>query len=301
MIAVWQTAALVRIPAVGVVWYTSRRAMGRKTRSVTMFLQSFLSFVWTAVVASWMGEFDFSTWSLIALLTGVFNGIAIYLMWNANAISVSKNGFFTAFDDIGAMIITMIAVPLSIVGIHLSTVAGMVICICSALALAYNNWRKKRTSDPGVIPMVFYVYAIGYAIFWGLAIFGIGYLARSGIGIWRFASMWYLGSSLVGAVILLLDLKGSIPKRPTATAPTRTVVVEAIVLAAAVSIALIFQFLAFGTQSLVVLQPVFLVIDVVMAAIIGIRFYGERKQYDGFDIKSMAVGIVGFALIFWAA
>lgn len=295
----WQLAVLVRIVAVAVVLYAARKAMGRSTRTLTLFGQLALAAFWTTLIAHWNGQWDLSILTLMPIGVGLLNGLANYLMWNANAISTSRNGFFTAFDDVFAMMLTALVVPGALASLTVSVTFGIVLCIVSAVLLVWVNYRKKKAGSRGVIPMHFYAYAFGYAACWGLAIFAIGYFAVKEVGVWRFVSGWYLGAAFVALGILVLDWRGKIP-RPANTerATPSTLFIEILVIGGANSISLVLQYIAFTSVSLLTLQPAFLVMDIIIPILLGVFFFKERQQFGAADMALYGSAAVGFSLVF---
>ena len=296
--ALWQTAVLVRLIAVAIVVYGSRKAMARTTRTHTLFGQFALAALWTNVVAIWLGEWSLSLLTFISVGVGLLNGAANFFMWNANAISTSRNGFFTAFDDVAAMALMMLFVPGAAAAVSYSTSLGMALCVVSAVALAWVNYRKIKCGGEGAIAPVFYVYAIGYALSWGIAIFCIGYFAIQQVGVWRFISGWYLGASIATLSIMMLDRSGYVPRPTNLETPKTSIFIrEVVTISIANSSALVLQYTAFAAVSLVILQPAFLIMDIVVPLIIGIMVFGEKKQFSKADVVLYGAGALGFFLI----
>lgn len=295
----WQLAVCVRLVANAVGTYWGRKMAERNTLAYSLVILYLTASIFSTTVAVVVGQFDLSATTVVIFCIGICNGAAMYFLLMANSKSTSQNGFFTAFDDIAAMILMAIFVPVAVAKINWISVIGILLCIGAAFALAYNNYRKKRTKDTGAIPMVFYLYATLYTILWALAIFTLGFFALKDIGVWRFAAGWYCGSALTALVILAIDLMGGLPhpKEPK-HASKGTIVLEGIGLGFSTALALVCQYAAFTVLSLVILQPLFLVSDVLVAIVIGVAFFGEGKKLDWRDTFWILIGIAGFFLVF---
>lgn len=276
--------------------------MGRSTRTWTLFGQLGFAALWTTIVAIWLDEWHFTPAMQIILCVGILNGLANYLMWNANLLSTSRNAFFTAFDDIIAMLLSAVIMPSTLMAFTCSKELGVAFCIVSALLLAYANYRKSKNGVEGVIPMRFYIYALGYTLCWGVAIFAIGAFAlKNQASVWQFASGWYLGAAAMALVLVMLDYLGLVP-RPASTdrASLPIWLRESFTIGAANSISLVLQFTAFVAVPVVVLQPVFLFTDIIVPLLVGLVIFKEAKQFKLADIVLYGTGVSGFYLILFA-
>ena len=295
----WQLAALFRLAANAAGTYWGRKIANRDTFSVSLALLYFTAAAFSVCTAVLFGQFEISRTTLIIGCIGIGNGAAMYFLLMANSKSTAQNGFFTAFDDIGAMVLTAIYIPTTVIVIHERNILGMALCLGAAFGLAYNNYRKKRKQETGAIPMIFYLYAVLYTVLWGIAIFVLGFFAVKDIGVWRFSAAWYTGSALTSLLILAIDGIGLLPhpEKPE-RASTRTIILEAVGLGLSTSLALVCQYTAFRAVSLIILQPLFLVSDLLVAITIGVVFWGEGRKLDWRDYLYLIVGTAGFLVIF---
>ena len=118
------------------------------------------------------------------------------------------------------------------------------------------------------------------------------------MGVWRFVSGWYLGATLVTFGIMMLDRLGYVPRPTNLELPkVSTFVREVITIGMANSIALVLQYTAFAAVSLVILQPAFLTMDIVVPLVIGVMVFGEKNQFSRVDVVLYGAGALGFFLI----
>ncbi len=257
-----------------------------------------LQFIFCALITGFIsvvtGKFNFSYAAGLVFIVGFFNGLAAYCQWEAIKVSLSKNSLFTFWDDIIAMSLAYFILnegatltPILIVGISIS--------LLSVILFVLNDYKKRvqQEKDKTNLPLSFLVYVGIYSLIWGVAVFLMKYFSLKGVGFFTFLPSWYAGAS-VAAVLIRLKMRASESTDPAFTAKD---ILGVLVLSVTIFTGLGLAFLSYGAAPLIVAQPLFLVGEMIVPALIGLYFFKEIKELDYRQKIFFGMGILGGTII----
>lgn len=226
---------------------------------------------------------DWMVLGIIAL--GFANGFGAYSQWKATQINQSKNSIFTIFDDFIAMALSYWILS---EGQYLNTgnVTGLALCISAVFFLFLIDLKRKGEHAT----LAFYGYVAFYSIIWGLAIFLQKYFGFRGIPIEKFLLCWYVGAFTASIVIFLI-----LQKKETNRLEKKDYLTMFLLSSCVIgSVAL--QYESYKHAPQVIVQPIFLVLDMILPALIGLYIFKERKEFTLYEkilfIVAFSGGIV---------
>lgn len=224
---------------------------------------------------------------LIIIGVGFINGFGAYCQWRAVELSLSKTSLFTWGDDLICMALAyyflgegrLLNLPLGI---------GIVLSFTAVTLFSYSDYcRKTKGTDAGIHPLALYGWIAGYSVIWGVAIFCTRLMALKQIGPNTFIAGWYAGALLAAGIILRLKW------RRERSAITGRDIVLSIGLGAVILTALGLNYWAFTVAPLLVVQPIFLVSEMVLPALVGLFGFGEKKEYGRAEWCYFGIGLAG--------
>ncbi len=288
----WYVLVLLRIGAAYVVGPLLLKALVDRYPQRTLILFQFAGcFAVALPVAAALHQLHLD-WRIVAV--GFGNGVAAYCYYKAIAISLSRTALFAFWDD-------LLAMGLSYGLLHerqflnVRSVLGIGMSVGAVILWTFHGFAppQTRTPTPERTPLRLYLYAGAYSLILGVGIFFMRYLGVQGIGLGTFLVNWYGG--VVGAALLLVCTAVDVPKVLTAPAWR-----DLLRLGGLSVVALVAMSAAYGAYRLVpqtVVQPLFLVGEMLAPALIGLYVFAERAAFDRWEYSYFALGLAGGLLV----
>jgi len=259
-------------------------AEGSRTRKLVW--QFFFAATLAIITMVAIGQFKLN-WS-IAVVAGIgaANAFGCYCHWRAYDISMSRTAMFSNLDDLVAIGLGYLVLgELEVLTPVLA--AGVAVSIISAIVLARMKCPKNGLSAG----LIFWV--LGYSGIWGVAMFSMRFFSVRGLSLPTFVAVWYTGAWL-GALFTRFAIMG----RDEAGPPlTHTQIAKVFLLAIAIWTSLMLAYWLRGLAPITVIQPILLVAEMALPAIIALVFLGEARGMSRREIIAISVGLIGVALV----
>ena len=223
---------------------------------------------------------------------GVLNSIALYCYWKAMKISLSKSAIFAQADDIVAIGCGMLFLGETRF-ITLQVGVGTLLCLAAVWFFAVRNDRKGLEGeklDRSNLRMIGWIFA--YSVLWGLDIFVSRIAGIEGVSLPEY-TFWRYGSSLIGAVLILL-LRG---KEEAGGALTGKGVLGTAGLALLAWSSILFEYYVLCRAPIAVAQPIFQVSELLFPPLAGWILFKERKTFRFSEWVGFGLGLVGSVII----
>jgi hypothetical protein len=234
-------------------------------------------------------------WTIVAV--GCGNGLAAYCYRKAIAISLSRTALFAFWDDLLAMGLSY-AILHEGQFLNAGILVGVLVSVGAVILFTVHGYYKEhpRKDAPERLPKRLYLYAGGYSLMLGFGVFFMRYLGVKETGIGTFLVNWY-GGVVVAATLLSLTMteEAKDPAVPTAV-PWRDrlrIVGLSLVVLTAMSTA----YTSYRLAPQTVVQPLFLVGEMVAPALIGLYVFAEREALDRYEQVLFATGLAGGLLV----
>jgi hypothetical protein len=234
-------------------------------------------------------------WTIVAV--GCGNGLAAYCYRKAIAISLSRTALFAFWDD-------LLAMGLSYIILHegqflnAGILVGVLVSVGAVILFTVHGYRKEHASQEAHerLPKRLYLHAGAYSVMLGFGVFFMRYLGVRETGLGTFLVNWY-GGVVVAATLLSLTMTEAAkdPAVPTAV-PWRDrlrIVGLSLVVLTAMSTA----YTAYRLAPQTVVQPLFLVGEMVAPALIGLYVFAEREALDRHEQLYFVAGLSGGLLV----
>jgi hypothetical protein len=234
-------------------------------------------------------------WTIVAV--GCGNGLAAYCYRKAIALSLSRTALFAFWDDLIAMGLSYALLhegqflnARMLLGIALSVGAVILFTLHGASQEPLSKEAHER------LPRRLYLYAGAYSVMLGFGVFFMRYLGLKDTGLGTFLVNWY-GGVIVAALVLILIMPEE-AKDPTVlpTVPwgdrLRIAGLSLVVLTAMSA-----AYTAYRLAPQTVVQPLFLVGEMIAPALIGLYVFAEREALDGYEQLLFAAGLAGGLLV----
>jgi hypothetical protein len=291
----WYVLVVVRMLAAYVAGPLLLKPLaGQYAQAKLLLIQFAICFAVALPIAAALGQLQLD-WTIVAVGGG--NGLAAYCYRRAIAISLSRTALFAFWDD-------LLAMGLSYVILHegqflnAGMVVGVLLSVGAVILFTVHGYTKEhpRQETPERPPTGLYLYAGAYSIMLGFGVFFMRYLGVKDIGLGTFLVNWY-GGVVVAALVLGLIVTEAAkdPAVPTAV-PWRDrwrVVGLSLVVLTAMSAA----YTAYRLAPQTVVQPLFLVGEMVAPALIGLYVFAEREALDRYEQGAFAAGLAGGLLV----
>jgi hypothetical protein len=227
-------------------------------------------------------------WRIAAV--GFGNGLAAYCYYKAIAISLSRTALFAFWDDLLAMGLSYVVLhegqflnTRMLLGIGLSVGAVVGFTLHSAQAQSTSEEASART------PLRLYLYAGVYSLLLGGSVFFMRYLGVQGTGLGTFLVNWYGG--VVGAALLLVLLSPDTAAAFTTLSRKPLARIGGLILVTLVALSAAFMSYRLAPQTVV--QPLFLVGEMVSPALLGLYVFAEREALDRWEWVYFGLGLAG--------
>ncbi|MEK7531876.1 MAG: hypothetical protein AAB545_03055 [Patescibacteria group bacterium] len=267
-------------------WMIKKAAtgVGREER----FMLQFASAALLSVLGVLVFGLSFDTNLLITVGVGFINGFGAYCQWRAIELSLSKTSLFTPGDDLIGMTLAyyfldegrLLNTPITL---------GIMFSFTAVALFSYGDYRQKtkETSTNGAHPLALYAWIAGYSVIWGVAIFCTRLMALEQVAPSTFIAGWYFGALL--AAIIIIRMKW----RKERSVISRRDVTLSVGLGCVILTALGLNYWALILAPLLVVQPIFLVSEIVFPVLIGLIGFGEKKDYGFAEWCYLCLGILG--------
>jgi len=296
----WLVPILLKMILVYVLgaWFM-KRMVGLPSRTQRFFLQFLFCSIIALGFAAYRGELILSGSFFVLVLIGFFNGLAAFHQWKAIDISLSKNSLFTFWDDI-------IAMTLSCIILHETKVfnwgigIGILVSLAAVILFALHSYRKSRSNQKVTKTGIAFFYYVGvYSVIWGIATFFMRYFALNQLPIGTFLAGWYSGACVAATLILLFyKEKGQAAIIQNKTAKEKVaLILSGVILSLYIIIALALCYWSYELAPLNVVQPLFLVGEMVGPSLVGLYIYKEAKNLDRTEKLLFLLGIAGGTIV----
>jgi hypothetical protein len=249
-------------------------------------------FALALVLAAALGQAS-PDWTIVAV--GGVNGLAAYCYRRAIAISLSRTALFAFWDDLLAM-----GLSYGLLGegqfLNLRIILGIALSVSAVILFTAHNSRKGQAGkdEENRTPMRLYWYAGAYSVILGVGVFFMRYLGVRGTGLGTFLVNWYGGVVLAAAFLLLCTPAEE--RAGQAMLPQgdwlRVFGLSCLVLGTMSA-----AFWAYRLAPQTVVQPLFLVAEMVGPALVGLYVFAEREALDWQEHLYFAVGLLGGVLV----
>ena len=262
-------------------------AEGSRTRKlVWQYFFAALLAVITGVIG---GQIDLSWSFAIVAVIGAANAFACYCHWRAYDISMSRTAMLSNLDDLIA-----IGLGYAVLGeLRVLTpilTAGIFLSVISATVFARIKHRDK-SNDGRSARLAVWVF--GYTVIWGLAMFSMRFFSLQGLNILTYVVAWYSGAWL-GALVTRFVLMGRDEAGPPLTHTQRG---KVFLLAVGIWTSLMLAYLMRTLFPITVLQPIQLVAEMSVPALIGLTIFNEARSMSRREIVMIIMALVGISLI----
>jgi hypothetical protein len=287
----WAVPVLLRIAAAYVVGPLLAKPLVDTYPQRTVVLLQFAGCLAVALPLALALQQLHSDWRIVAV--GFGNGLAAYCYYKAIALSLSRTALFAFWDD-------LLAMGLSYTLLHegqflnARLVLGIGVSLGAVILFTVHSY-SQQAQEPTTkrLPMRLYLYAGAYSVILGLGLFFIRYLGVQGTALGTFLVNWYGGIVMAA---LLLVLSGADPAQAPFTLPWRVLPR----LGGLSLVALVAMSGAYGAYRLApqtVVQPLFLVGEMIAPALIGLYVFGERQALDRQERLYFVLGLAGGLLV----
>jgi hypothetical protein len=287
----WYVPVLLRIGAAYIAGPLLLKPLVDRYAQATLLLLQFLGCLAVALPLAVVWHQHQLDWRIVAV--GFSNGLAAYCYYKAIALSLSRTALFAFWDD-------LLAMGLSYTLLHegqflnARLVLGIGVSLGAVLLFTVHSYYQQA-QEPTTkrLPMRLYLYAGAYSVILGLGLFFIRYLGVQGTALGTFLVNWYGGIVMAA---LLLVLSGADPAQAPFTLPWRVLAR----LGGLSLVALVAMSGAYGAYRLApqtVVQPLFLVGEMIAPALIGLYVFGERQALDRQERLYFVLGLAGGLLV----
>ena len=230
-------------------------------------------------------------WRIVAV--GFGNGLAAYCYYKAIALSLSRTSLFAFWDD-------LLAMGLSYGLLHegqflnVRIVLGIGVSVGAVILFTiHGSQQQAQAQAPERLPKRWYGYAGAYSLLLGGGVFFMRYLGVQGTRLGTFLVNWYGG---VVFAALLLVLTAADPAQAPSRLPRRALPrLFGLSLVALVAMSAAYEAYRLAPQTVV--QPLFLVGEMIAPALIGLYVFAERQGLDRQERLYFALGLAGGLLV----
>jgi hypothetical protein len=230
-------------------------------------------------------------------VVGFFTGLAAYAYWRAIDLSLSRTALFAFWDD-------LIAIGLSYgllrEGQFLNAwmLTGMGMSVLAVILFTVHNYISPATGDKdqAPVPRTHFLYIGLYSVILGLGVFFMRYTGLQDIGLGRFLLNWYGGAGMA-AVLLVLTFRMRMHTPAVPLALSRQAWLRLCGGSLLILVAVGSAYGAYRLAPQTIVQPLFLVGEMVGPALIGLYVFGERDTLARHDQLYFALGLAGGLLV----
>lgn len=279
----------VLVAFVGVRW-ALKTIVGLHSRTKRLFLQYLFCSLFAIIFAVIMGHLRFNTMTVVIIFIGFLNGFACYANWKATEVSLSKTSLMTFWDDLIAMGFSWVILNEGRL-LSIKSAAGIALCLLATLLFALHAKRGKES-------LRFFGYVAVYSVLWGIAQFFENYGAKTDMPAGRFLSSWYVGALIASCFIVLLYKDADKSQQNNHNERLRMKDVAGMFLFSfVIASCLAISYWVFLLAPQLIVQPVFLIGEAVVPAIVGWIVFKEKNTFDKAQWGYSAIGLLGVIMI----
>ena len=277
-------------------WLTKKASasVGREQR----FL---LTFATAAVIAGLIAPWKFDwTFGIIAMI-GFVQAFGTYCHWRAFDISMSKTSLYAWPDDLLAMLLAMWWLN-EVQVLNAPMVTGVMCSLVAMMLFAKSDAAKKSDAQNKKHPLTLWLWVLGYSALLGRAFFSLKCFALEKVPVLEFIHPWYWGAVIAALIVCTIATRG---RFGIVTLPASSIGLSS-ALGVGILCSLVLTFSVLRLAPLVAAQPMFMVTEAAIPALIGllelkvlgVRLgFAEGRQYDRFEWSCFGLGAVGVCLI----
>ena len=239
---------------------------------------------------------------LFIVLIGVLNGFASRCNWEATRISQSVKSVFMFGDDFLAMGLCFLILNEARFMTVLTWI-GFAFSSLSVVFFLYSTYIRKSKGDAELkqyLPISFFIYIAVYSLSWGVAKFLERYWALEGISVATFLLGWYAGSLIPGIFGFIFDYFYVEEDKEIKKNLIVPWVLYLIMLAVFSALAIGLQYWSYASIPLVVIQPMFMVSDMIFPALVGLILFSEYKNFRKEEWVLFSLGFIGSLFIIFS-
>ena len=264
----------------------------RYAQATLLLLQFAVCFGLALTLAVALGQARLD-WTIAAV--GGANGLAAYCYRKAIAISLSRTALFAFWDDLLAM---GLSYGLLHEGQFLNTrsILGIVASVGAVILFTIHSYRKQHPGkdEPDLIPMRLYLYGGVYSVILGVGVFFMRYWGVRGTSLGTFLVNWHGGVVLAAALLLLT---APAERQAARTRLPRGDWLRVVGLSLLVLVTMSTAFWAYRLAPQTIVQPLFLVGEMIAPALIGLYVFAEREALDRPEQLYFVLGLGGGLLV----
>lgn len=299
----WYIPVVLRIlVANGLAAWMLKKTVGLHSRTTRLFLQFLFCAVLALLLALSTHSLILNRITLLVVGIGVLNSLAAYCQWRAMDISLSKTSLFTFWDDFIAMGMSYV-----ILGegryLNVGTSIGVVLSSTAVILFTAYNYKKTSGSDHAQhassstrLPTSFYLYVLSYSVIWGVAMFMHRYAGVESIRTSSFLFAWYVGSVVGAGAIMVFSryvARGVLPVKKLSMREVGWLFLLSVTIVTSLALG----YLAYQAAPQNIVQPFFLVGEMVLPSIIGLYIFHERKTLDAKEKALFIVALTGGLIV----
>jgi hypothetical protein len=230
-------------------------------------------------------------------VVGFFTGLAAYAHWRAIDLSLSRTALFAFWDDLIAMGLSY-GLPTEGQFVDAWMLTGIGMSVLAVILFTVHSYVSRSTSpkDQAPVPRVHFLYVGLYSVTLGLGAFFMRYIGLQDLGLARFLLNWYGGAGVAaGVLVLTFRVRMNTPAVPLALSRQAWLPLGGGSLLMLVAVGSAYSAYRLAPQTIV--QPLFLVGEMVGPAFIGLYVFGEREGLARHDQAYFALGLAGGLLV----
>jgi hypothetical protein len=235
-------------------------------------------------------------WMIVAV--GFVNGLAAYCYRKAITISLSRTALLAFWDDLLAMGLSYVLLQ---EGQFLTTgiVLGMGASLGAVILFTVHSYRKQQAGKDGhdIIPKRLYLLAGTYSVILGVGVFFMRYLGVKNTGLGTFLTNWYGGVVLAAGLLFLAAPKEEGKDLVVFATLPRQDLLRVLGLSFLVLVTMSAAYTAYRLAPQTVVQPLFLVAEMIAPALIGLYVFAEREALDRQEHLYFGLGLAGGLLV----
>lgn len=230
---------------------------------------------------------------IVIVIIGIFNALGAYCYWRAIAISLSETSLFAQADGLIAMFLGFFILGESQL-FNFGLGIGIIFLLCAVFLFVMAG----RDADFQYSDIIFYpkkgigMWIVFFCVIWGIAIFSMRYFALGGMPLLNYVAGWY-GGSFIGALIVFSLAGGAEAGRPLLTKD----ILRILPLSLTIWVSLMLGYWARQLTPLIVSQPIFQIVGMILPTVIGLWVFKEIKELNLFSRAAIVIGLVGGTII----
>ncbi|OGF76937.1 hypothetical protein A3C77_04905 [Candidatus Giovannonibacteria bacterium RIFCSPHIGHO2_02_FULL_45_13] len=333
MIPIWLLPVFLRL-IIGHVLQAAliKKITGQHSRT-SRFLLTYLFCSAIGVISALIfGQLALDRVVMIVMIIGFFNAIAAYAHWVASDISMSRASLYLVFDDVLAMALGYyILSEAKFLNNGLS--AGASVSLVTALFfMMYRNKKAELEAKLEAVKIgvelpdqalgaakekLLLKCVIYFSVTWGIAMFSMKYFGAQDVPPLKYIWAWYSGS-LIGAIVVFVYSKTPIKDLRSffaiekifyykkideqedevlSLSPQAKSILQIFLLSVSMVSSLWASYWAYQAAHLIIIQPTFLVMEMIAPTLIGLYYFKEIKELDANEKTILVIGMLSGMLI----